>query len=85
MKWVFTEEQKSTGIHRVELPEDELLLEGEWLESQENGEYLLCGVATVEGERYHDFTIRFAPENTPASQTPEDILAQEWAWYEFVF
>ena len=64
---------------------DELLLEGEWLESQENGEYLLCGVATVEGERYHDFTIRFAPENAPASQTPEDILAQEWAWYEFVF
>ena len=85
MKWVFTEEQKATGIHRVELPEDEMLLDGEWLESQDNDEYLLCGVATIEGERYHDFTVRFALAEAPASQTPEDIMALEWAWYEFVF
>lgn len=81
MKWIFTEEQKEQ--HKFYLEEDDLLMEGEKLEG-EGKHYVLTGVATIEGERYHDFEIEFALLEEPEEEAIEAIMAAEWDWYDFL-
>lgn len=81
MKLIFTEEQKE--LHKIYLEEDDLQMEGESIEG-EGKHYILTGVATIEGERYHDFQIEFALLQEPAAETIEAILAEEWDWYDFL-
>ncbi len=83
MEFLFTEEQKKKGYHEIELEEEQVFLEGEKLEG-ENGHYILTGVATIDGERYHDFQIEFQTQNLPHSETIEEILDCDWEWYDFV-
>ena len=68
MKWFFTQEQIQAGLPRLELPEDELVLEGQTLEG-EGRQYRLTGVATIEGERYHDFSVDFCLAQDPRLRT----------------
>lgn len=81
MKWSFTEEQKEQ--YKFYLEEDDLAMEGETLEG-EGKHYVLTGVATIEGERYHDFEIEFELMQEPEEETIEAILAEEWDWYDFL-
>lgn len=81
MKLIFTEEQKE--LHKIYLEEDDLQMEGESIEGK-GKQYILTGVATIEGERYHDFQIEFALLQEPAEETIEAILAEEWDWYDFL-
>lgn len=83
MKQYFTEAQKEEGLHIVEIEEDDLSLEGEWVEG-EGRNYVIGGIATIEGERYHDFQIEFALLEDPAGDELEDILAVPWDWYDYL-
>lgn len=83
MKLYFTEEQKARDLNKIYLEEDDLLLEGEYLEG-EGKNYMISGVATVEGERYHDFEVLFALVEE-AAEDMESIMSTEWEWYEFNF
>lgn len=83
MKWTFSEEDIAKEIHKFYLEDDDLLMEGVTLEG-EGKAYVVSGVATIDGERYHDFRVAFALLEEPAEQTPEAIMEQEWDWYDFL-
>lgn len=83
MEHIFTPEEKEKELNKVYLEEDDLLMEGEALRG-EKGHYILQGIATIEGERYHDFEIEFQLEEEPAEETPEVVLNASWDWYDFV-
>ena len=51
MKLTFTEEQIANELHKIYLEEDDLLMEGEFV-TGEGKNYIITGVATIEGERY---------------------------------
>ncbi len=83
MKLYFTEEQKEQELNRIYLEEDELLLEGEYIEG-EGRKYLISGIATIEGERYHEFEVVFELSED-ASEDIMSIMNTEWEWYDFNF
>lgn len=82
MKLYFTEEQKQQELHKVYLEEDDLLLEVESVEGEGRG-YLLVGIATIEGERYHDFEVQI--ELAEDAEEIEAIMNAEWEAYDFKF
>lgn len=81
MKRTFTEEQREQN--KLYLEEDDVWLEGEYLEG-EGKNYVISGIATIEGERYHDFRIAFELVRPPEEETIEAVLTEEWEWYEFL-
>lgn len=83
MRLTFSEEQIKQEKNKIYLEEDELLLEGEYLEG-EGKRYIISGIATIEGERYHDFRIEFELLQSPKEETAEAVLAEEWDWYDFL-
>ena len=83
MKLTFTEEQIKNEGNKIYLEEDDLLMEGEFL-TGEGKNYVITGVATIEGERYHEFEIAFELAEEPAEKTAEAILEAEWEWYDFL-
>ncbi len=83
MRLTFSEEQIKQEKNKIYLEEDELLLEGEYLEG-EGKRYVISGIATIEGERYHDFQIEFELFQPQKGDTVEAILAEEWDWYDFL-
>ena len=58
MKEYFTQQQIDQELHKIYIEEDDLLLEGEFIEG-EGKHYVITGIATIEQERYHDFEIEF--------------------------
>ena len=54
MKLTFTEEQIKNELNKFYLEEDDLMMEGEYI-TGEGKNYIISGVATIEGERYHEF------------------------------
>lgn len=83
MKLYFTEEQKAKELHKIFLEEDDLLLEGEFVEGT-GKVYTITGVATIEGERYRDFEVVFElMEETDG--TLEAIMDTDWESYHFNF
>ncbi len=83
MRIEFTDEQKKKGINVFEIEEDELILEGEYIEG-EGKNYIITGIATIEGERYHEFQIEFELVEEPSSLSAEDIMETEWEWYDYL-
>lgn len=83
MRLTFSEEQIKQEKNKIYLEEDDLLLEGEYLEG-EGKRYVISGIATIEGERYHDFRIEFELLQPPKEETAEAVLAEEWDWYDFL-
>lgn len=83
MKLFFTEEQKEQELHKIFLEEDDLLLEGEFVEG-EGRKYTITGVATIEGERYRDFEVVFEIEGDVV-ETLESIMNADWDSYGFHF
>ena len=83
MKLTFTEEQIKNELNKFYLEEDDLMMEGEYI-TGEGKNYIISGVATIEGERYHEFEIEFEPLEEPAEETIEAIMAEEWDWYDFL-
>ena len=83
MKLTFTEEQIKSELNKFYLEEDDLMMEGEYI-TGEGKNYIISGVATIEGERYHEFEIEFELLEEPAEQTIEAIMAVEWDWYDFL-
>ena len=83
MKLIFTEEQIKNELNKFFLEEDDLMMEGEYI-TGEGKNYIISGVATIEGERYHEFEIEFELLEEPAEETIEAIMAVEWDWYDFL-
>ena len=46
-------------LHKIYLEEDDLLMEAEFV-TGEGKNYIITGVATIEGERYHEFEIELS-------------------------
>ena len=74
MKLVFTEDQIKNELNKFYLEEDDLLMEGDFVEG-EGKNYVITGVATIEGERYHRFEIEFELVREPEEETLEAIMA----------
>lgn len=83
MKLYFTEEQKERELHKIYLEEDDLTLEGEYVEVGAET-YTISGVATIEGERYHEFEVVFGLTEKVAEDL-EKIMNADWDWYDFNF
>ena len=83
MKLTFTEEHIKNELNKFYLEEDDLMMEGEYI-TGEGKNYIISGVATIEGERYHEFEIEFELLEVPAEETIEAIMAVEWDWYDFL-
>ena len=83
MKLTFTEEQIANELHKIYLEEDDLLMEGEFVTGEGNN-YIITGVATIEGERYHVFEIEFEQTEQAAVLTLEAIMQTDWEWYDFL-
>ena len=83
MKLTFTEEQIKNELNKFYLEEDDLMMEGEYI-TGEGKNYIISGVATIEGERYHEFEIEFELLEEPAEESIEAIMAVEWDWYDFL-
>ena len=83
MKLTFTEEHIKSALNKFYLEEDDLMMEGEYI-TGEGKNYVIRGVATIEGERYHEFEIEFELLEEPAEETIEAIMAVEWDWYDFL-
>lgn len=83
MRFEFTEEQKKNGINMIEIEEDELILEGEYVEG-EGKNYVITGIATIEGERYREFQVEFELVEEPSSESLGDIMETEWEWYDYL-
>ena len=83
MKIIFTEEHIRKELNKIYIEEDDLLLEGEFLEGS-GREYVITGVATIEGERYHAFEIAFALKETPTEESVEAIMEADWDWYDYL-
>ena len=83
MKLTFTEEHIKSELNKFYLEEDDLMMEGEYI-TGEGKNYIISGVATIEGERYHEFEIEFELLEEPAEETIEAIMAEEWDWYDFL-
>ncbi len=81
MTLTFTEEQIAGELNKIYLEEDDLLMEGAFV-TGEGKHYIMTGVATIEGERYHDFEIEF--ELMTPAETLEEIMATDWEWYDFL-
>ena len=79
MKLTFTEEHIKSELNKFYLEEDDLMMEGEYI-TGEGKNYVISGVATIEGERYHEFEIEFELLEEPAEETIEAIMAVEWDW-----
>jgi uncharacterized Zn finger protein len=84
LKFYFSEEQKQQKLNHIYLEEDDLLLEGETLEG-EGKNYIITGIATVEGERYHDFQVEFELVQLPKEASIEAVMDEDWEWYDFVY
>ena len=83
MKLTFTEEHIKSELNKFYLEEDDLMMEGEYI-TGEGKNYVISGVATIVGERYHEFEIEFELLEEPAEETIEAIMAVEWDWYDFL-
>lgn len=83
MKLTFTEEQIKNELNKIYLEEDDLLMEGEFV-TGEGKNYVITGVATIEGGCYHEFEIEFELVEEPADETLESIMETEWEWYDFL-
>ena len=83
MKLTFTEEHIENELNKFYLEEDDLMMEGEYI-TGEGKNYIISGVATIEGERYHEFEIEFELLEEPAEESIEAIMAVEWDWYDFL-
>ena len=83
MKLTFTEEHIKNELNKFYLDEDDLMMEGEYI-TGEGKNYIISGVATIEGERYHEFEIEFELLEEPAEETIEAIMAVEGDWYDFL-
>jgi hypothetical protein len=83
MKLTFTEEHIKNELNKFYLEEDDLMMEGEYI-TGEGKNFIISGVATIEGERYHEFEIEFELLEEPAEETIEAIMAVEWDWYDFL-
>ncbi|MBM6828531.1 hypothetical protein H9X85_02640 [Anaerotignum lactatifermentans] len=83
MEHIFTPEERAEELNKIYLEEDDLLMEADTLRG-EKGHYILQGIATIEGERYHDFEIEFQLEAEPVAEDPKEVLNAAWDWYDFV-
>lgn len=83
MKLTFTEEQIANELHKFISKRMTFLWRANL--SQEMGKnYIITGVATIEGERYHEFEIEFELTEEPAEETLEAIMQTDWEWYDFL-
>jgi len=83
MKVVFTENEIKEGLHKIYLEEQDVSLEGQWIEG-EGKSYIIGGIAIIEGERYHEFQIEFELVEEPKEMTATGILSIDWDWYDFI-
>ena len=68
MRINFTEEEIKNEANKVYIEDDDVLIEGEF----------------IEGETYHDFETEFELSQEPSSMLAGDILKADWEWYDYV-
>lgn len=83
MKFFFTEEDIKNEVNKIYIEEDDVLLEGEYIEG-EGIDYVLTGSAIIEGEKYNEFQVQFALLEEPEEETAKAIIEKEWDWYDFL-
>ncbi|MEY8320078.1 hypothetical protein AAK894_03230 [Lachnospiraceae bacterium 46-61] len=83
MKEYFTQQQIEKEFNKIYIEEDDLLLEGEFVEG-EGKHYIITGIATIESERYHDFEIEFNLVEFPKTETLDNIMDIDWEWYDYL-
>ena len=83
MKQTIPVEQIANVLDKIYLEDDALLMAGEFV-TGEGKNYIITGVATIEGERYHEFEIEFELTQEPAEETLEAIMQTDWEWYDFL-
>ncbi len=83
LKEYFTQQQIEKEFNKIYIEEDDLLLEGEFVEG-EGKHYIITGIATIENERYHDFEIEFNLVDFPKEETLDNIMDIDWEWYDYL-
>lgn len=83
MKYIFEQCHIEENLNIIEIEEENLKLIGEYVEG-DGRNYVIVGIAEIEGERYRDFHIEF--------ETVEDVLDDivsimscDWEYYDFIF
>ena len=83
MKKYFTQEQIECQLNKIYIEEDDLWLEGEFVEG-EGKHYIITGTAIIDGERYHEFEIEFELTQLPKEETLSEIMNMDWDWYDYL-
>ena len=83
MRINFTEEEIKNEANKVYIEDDDVLIEGEFIEG-EGRHFVITGKAVIEGETYHDFETEFELSQEPPSILAGDILKADWEWYDYV-
>ena len=81
MKEYFTQEQIQKEVNKIYIEEDDLVLEGEFIQG-EGTHYIITGIAIIEKERYHDFKIEF--NLVPKEEKISFIMDIDWEWYNYL-
>jgi len=82
MRYEFTDDDRKNERNRLYLEEDDVLLDGNYIEG-DGKHFVLFSDAVVEGEKYHDFETEFETADGEKTDTAADILGAEWLWYDF--
>ena len=83
MKEYFTQEQIERQLNKIYIEEDDLWLEGEFVEGEEK-HYIITGTAIIDGERYYEFEIEFELTQLPKEETLSEIMNMDWDWYDYL-
>ena len=79
----FTQEQIQKEVNKIYIEEDDLVLEGEFIQG-EGTHYIITGIAIIEKERYHDFKIEFNLVELPKEEKISFIMDIDWEWYNYL-
>ncbi len=81
--YYFTEKEKEEKLNIVEFEDDEVLFKCQKIESKDEN-YILTGIAIIEGEVYNDFKIEVKTIEKLEKISAINILNSEWEWYDYI-
>ena len=84
MKYVFTDDDIKNEKNVIEIEDENVKVEGEYIEG-EGKIYVLTGTAEIDGERYRDFKVEFELSEEPLSENIDDIMSADWEFYDFLY
>jgi hypothetical protein len=82
MRYEFTENDIKNEINKLYLEEDDVSLEGKFIEG-DGKHFTLTGSAVIDGEKYNDFETDFELAEGRNYNTAKDIMNADWLWYDY--